>query len=90
MKEMINKRMDIITYNEYATDQKDNIVEVGFFENLEVAVETLILIEECPAKFGLPHLNDGQIISLFEEWTPKGTWCSEFTNTGYVVIAFKN
>ena len=53
--------------------------EVGFFENLEVAVETLILIEECPAKFGLPENHDAELIHLV---------C--IRDNYYVVVAYNN
>jgi len=89
MSEIFNKTMDMQRYHEYTEKHKGHIVELGLFDNLDKAVETLTLVEECPAKFGLSNLTPGEIIHLVEEFTPERNWSSDIRTGGFIAVTFK-
>ena len=79
MEDIITRTMEWYDYEEHVTKHKDCIVEFGLFNDFDFAVEKLTMVEECPAKFGLPENHGAELIHLV---------C--IRDNYYVIVAYNN
>jgi|ETN07SMinimDraft_1059922.scaffolds.fasta_scaffold105216_2 hypothetical protein len=75
--------MDYQRYSEYLSDNP-GFKEIGLYNELDIAVEMAVQIDEVPGKFAYPENTETEIIRMVTEEPSK--WSSTHTIDGYVVV----
>tara|TARA_Y100001970_G_scaffold175888_1_gene214453 strand:+ start:1462 stop:1713 length:252 start_codon:yes stop_codon:yes gene_type:complete len=77
--------MDFQRYSEYIDGK--SVLEIGKFDDYDIAIEIAYHIEEVPAKFGLDKTAKSEIIRFVIEEPSK--WSTTLSIDGFIVLVWK-
>ena len=84
----ITETMSFSAYHEL-TRNKSDLVEIGMFNDLDIALEVLNQVEKKPEKYSLNKDIKTQIIRIVDESLQKGFLPSDDAIDGYILLAKK-
>lgn len=76
-----------MNYQMYADWIQPDSFEVSKYDDLDMAVEQAIMIEENPSKYGIKRKVKTEIIRIVDEVPSK--WSTNLSVDGYVVVAYQ-
>ena len=80
------EEMRTMDYKRYVEFLDEHMIEVGMYENIEIAIEQATIVQENPNRMGKKDGLKTEVICIVKEQPSK--WSSTYLIDGYVVVAY--